>query len=91
MESAFVIENSDSYLQPSLFERIGTLDEVLHGVLVQMKVDTFGTSDFARSEPEKQPAHEREIKRKLPGSGTQDGSTTGVLWSSRYLCPLCVV
>lgn len=31
METAFVVENPDSYLQPSLFERIGTLDEVLHG------------------------------------------------------------
>ena len=31
METAFVIENPDSYLQPSLFERVGSLDEVLHG------------------------------------------------------------
>ncbi len=30
METAFVIENPDSYLQPSLFERVGSLDEVLH-------------------------------------------------------------
>jgi transposase InsO family protein len=35
----------------------------------QMKVDTFGTSDFARSEPEKKPAHQRKIKGKLPESG----------------------
>lgn len=30
METAFVIENPDSYLQPSLFDQIGSLDEVLH-------------------------------------------------------------
>lgn len=30
METAFVVENPDSYLQPTLFERIGSLDEVLH-------------------------------------------------------------
>jgi len=31
IETAFAVENPDSYLQPALFERIGTLDEVLHG------------------------------------------------------------
>lgn len=31
METAFVIENPDSYLQPALFERIGSLDEVING------------------------------------------------------------
>jgi hypothetical protein len=31
METAFVVENPDSYLQPSLFERIGLLEEVFHG------------------------------------------------------------
>jgi hypothetical protein len=30
METAFVIENPDSYLQPNLFEQIGSLGEVLH-------------------------------------------------------------
>lgn len=30
METAFVIENPDSYLQSSLFEQVGSLDEVLH-------------------------------------------------------------
>lgn len=30
LETAFVVENPDSYLNTSLFERIGTLDEVAH-------------------------------------------------------------
>ncbi len=30
METAFVVENPDSYLRPTLFERIGSLEEVLN-------------------------------------------------------------
>jgi len=56
-----------------------------------MNLDIFGTSDSARSEPEKKPTHQRKIKRKLPDSDGQGGATSGIFWSARDFCPLTVI
>jgi hypothetical protein len=53
--------------------------------------DTFGTSDFARPEPEEQVACQREIKRKLSCSGGQGSSAFGILWAPGHLFPLRVI